>query len=139
MNTTPQVSENRHFVSKGWGWEDWIVNNNKYCGKVLFVKQGKKCSWHYHAEKDETFYLQSGELIVRFIRQKDFEEQMKLIGLPIEERLKCSYWQAVLRPGHSLHIPTGTVHQFEAVLDSYLFEFSTTHKDEDSIRVVKGD
>ena len=42
---------------KGWGYEKWIVNNDLYCGKVLFFERGKKCSWHYHKVKDETFYV----------------------------------------------------------------------------------
>ena len=56
------LNKDRNFVSKGWGYEDWIVNTEKYCGKVLFFKKGKKCSWHYHKIKDETFYVQSGKV-----------------------------------------------------------------------------
>jgi len=26
-------------VEKGWGWEQWIVNNKEYCGKLLFFNQ----------------------------------------------------------------------------------------------------
>ena len=48
------------YVPKGWGYEKWIVNNEMYCGKLLFIEKGKRCSWHYHKIKDETFYLQSG-------------------------------------------------------------------------------
>lgn len=48
-----------NFVPKGWGFEKWIVNNEKYCGKILFFVKGKKCSYHYHEIKDETFYVQS--------------------------------------------------------------------------------
>ena len=53
------MDDDRIFVSKGWGYEDWIVNKEQYCGKLLFIKKGKKCSWHYHKNKDETFYIQS--------------------------------------------------------------------------------
>ena len=42
---------------KGWGYENWIVNNEMYCGKVLFFEAEKKCSWHYHVLKDETFFI----------------------------------------------------------------------------------
>ena len=45
-------------VPKGWGYEKWIVNTDEYCGKLLHFIKGKKCSWHYHKLKDETFYLQ---------------------------------------------------------------------------------
>ena len=48
---------------KGWGHEKWIVNTDKYCGKILFFEEGKQCSWHYHKLKDETFYVQSGEIL----------------------------------------------------------------------------
>lgn len=24
------------FVPKGWGFEKWIVNNEEYCGKLLY-------------------------------------------------------------------------------------------------------
>ena len=50
---------------KGWGHEKWIINNNLYCGKLLSFDKGKKCSFHYHKIKTETFYLQSG--LVRLI------------------------------------------------------------------------
>tara|TARA_B100001029_G_scaffold45151_1_gene35639 strand:+ start:791 stop:958 length:168 start_codon:yes stop_codon:yes gene_type:complete len=45
------------FVPKGWGYEKWICNTPDYCGKILFFEKGKRCSWHYHLLKDETFYL----------------------------------------------------------------------------------
>ena len=43
------------FVPKGWGFEKWIVNNEEYCGKLLYFAKGKRCSWHYHVLKDEVF------------------------------------------------------------------------------------
>ena len=58
--------DERVFVPKGWGYEDWIVNKEEYCGKLLFFKKGKSCSWHYHNLKDETFYVHKGELEVRY-------------------------------------------------------------------------
>ena len=50
------------FVPKGWGYEKWICNTSEYCGKLLFFAKGKRCSWHYHLLKDETFFLQSGKI-----------------------------------------------------------------------------
>ena len=44
-----------NFVPKGWGFEKWIVNCEKYCGKLLYFAKDKKCSWHYHKIKDEVF------------------------------------------------------------------------------------
>jgi len=43
-------------VEKVWGSEDWIVNR-EYCGKVLNLNKGFRCSMHYHKNKDETFYV----------------------------------------------------------------------------------
>lgn len=108
---------------KGWGYEDWICNNENYCGKLLYFKKGKKCSWHYHKIKDEVFYVQSGKLLVRYSKQDTIE--------------KCN--TITLEPGDCFHVPTGLRHQMEALEDTELFEFSTTHFDEDSNRIINGD
>ena len=60
------------FVSKGWGFEKWIVNKEEYCGKFLFFAKGKKCSWHFHKLKDEVFYIQSGKVTIHFSNGDDF-------------------------------------------------------------------
>ena len=111
------------FVPKGWGHEKWIVNTNEYCGKLLFFNKGKRCSWHYHKLKDETFYLQSGSLLL-FYGDTDSLEDANTI---------------VLEPGDKFHIHRGLRHQMVAQADSELFEFSTQHFDEDSYRVIAGD
>ena len=59
-------------VPKGWGYEKWIVNNERYCGKLLFFESGKKCSWHYHKVKHETFYLHSGKIYLYYGFDDDF-------------------------------------------------------------------
>ena len=110
-------------VKKGWGYEKWIVNKQEYCGKLLFFNSGKRCSFHKHLLKDETFYLQSGKLIIRYGRDEDINKA--------EIRL--------LIPGEKFYVPIGLIHQMEAVTDCELFEFSTQHFDEDSYRIIKGD
>jgi len=114
---------NIKIVPKGWGNEKWIVNNDKYCGKLLFFNKGKRCSWHYHKIKDETFYLQSGLISLYYGWDEDLAEAEIL----------------VLEPGDSFHIPVGLKHQMVAMEDSELFEFSTEHFDSDSYRVISGD
>lgn len=108
---------------KNWGHEKWIVNNEQYCGKLLFFHQNKRCSWHYHKIKDETFYLQSGLILLKH----SFDDDITLAK------------EARLRPGDSFHIPVGLRHQMLALLPSELFEFSTQHFDSDSYRIIKGD
>lgn len=108
---------------KGWGWELWIHNSPLYCGKLLFFRAGKKCSYHYHKLKKETFYLQSGKLILRYSDQDDLSKAE----------------QTILCPGMSFEVPIGLRHQMEAIEDSELFEFSTEHFDSDSYRIIRGD
>ena len=110
-------------VPKGWGYEKWIVNTDEYCGKLLFFNKGKRCSWHYHKIKDETFYLQSGSILL-FYGDTDSLEDAKTL---------------LLEPGDKFHIYRGLRHQMVAQADSELFEFSTQHFDEDSHRVISGD
>lgn len=108
---------------KGWGREVWIANNALYCGKILEIKKGKRCSLHYHKLKTESFYLRAGRLNVRI---KESPE-----ALIIEE--------FELSEGDCMDIVPGLVHQMEAIEDSELFEFSTQHFDSDSHRLIRGD
>src|SRR5262245_52045338 len=54
-------------ITKGWGEEILIENNELYCGKLLVFKKGCKFSMHYHLLKDETWYVERGEFIYRWI------------------------------------------------------------------------
>jgi quercetin dioxygenase-like cupin family protein len=119
----PMSSSEIKFVPKGWGFEKWIVNCEEYCGKLLYFVKGKKCSWHYHKLKDETFYIQSGKIRLRYSDEDEIAHAIEII----------------LSPGDKFHIYRGLRHQMEALTDVELFEFSTQHFDEDSIRIEKGD
>lgn len=112
----------QHVVPKIWGHEVWIKNFEKYCGKLLFIVNDHMSSWHYHAVKEETLYLQSGRLAV-FYSQGDNIDEASV---------------AILAPGDSFHIPIGLRHRLKAQENCELFEFSTEHKDEDSIRLTPG-
>lgn len=118
-----KVWQHPMYVPKGWGHELWIVNKEEYCGKLLFFKKDKKCSWHHHKLKDEVFYLQSGSLIVRYSEEDDIDSAKEI----------------VMKPGDAFHVYVGLRHQMEAKEDSELFEFSTQHFDSDSYRIIKGD
>ena len=50
-------------VQKVWGSEEWIVNR-AYCGKKLILNKGFRCSMHYHKNKDETFYILKGKVLM---------------------------------------------------------------------------
>jgi mannose-6-phosphate isomerase-like protein (cupin superfamily) len=50
-------------VEKGWGYELIWATTDKYCGKLMvFEKAGKKFSMHFHKEKDESWFVNSGRL-----------------------------------------------------------------------------
>lgn len=110
-------------IEKGWGYELVIVNKSAYCGKLLHFKAGSHCSWHYHLNKDETFYLHSG-LIKLYIGESDYLADAK---------------EVILKPGDSYYIYPGLRHQMVAEKESDLYEFSTEHFESDSIRIIKGD
>jgi quercetin dioxygenase-like cupin family protein len=119
------------FVAKGWGHELWIVNHDLYCGKILTVQPGKQSSWHYHKQKDETFFVMEGTLFVRLSDEDDWYEAEEV----------------ALNPGDSLYVPPGTRHQFRAAdklvtgsrRATRFVEFSTQHFEDDSYRLIKGD
>lgn len=104
---------------KGWGHEQWIDNNDIYCGKILVMRAGEHSSWHYHKIKRETFYLASGKLVIHHSREDDLENADSF----------------VMVEGECFRVPTGLRHRIEALEDSHLFEFSSSHKNRDSIRI----
>ena len=109
-------------VPKGWGEEIIIENNEMYCGKLLIFKKGCRFSMHYHLIKDETWYVDKGEFLYRWIDTETAET--------IEQKLKV---------GDVVRQRVGQPHQLIALTDGVVFEVSTQHFDEDSYRVVKGD
>lgn len=118
MPNGPIYPENRVFVSKKWGWEDWIYNG-KYCGKILFIKAGKKTSFHYHKEKDEVIYVQSG--MIDLIHNSDDDEMKSK--------------KTLLNTNDAFRIKPQLRHRIIAVTDCYIFETSTHHDEKDIIRI----
>jgi len=114
---------NPDYHKKGWGYEMWLHNDEKYCGKLLFFEKGKKCSYHYHKIKHETFYLQSGMIHLYF----GYGDSLKDAATTI------------LMPGDTFEVLPLLRHQMIAIKDSELFEFSTEHFEYDSYRIEKGD
>jgi len=111
-------AEQRVYVEKKWGYEDWIWNG-RYCGKKLFVEKNKECSFHYHKVKDEVMYLERGKVLLTYGWDEDSENAATLI----------------LTPDMAFHIPPGMWHKFKGLEESMLFEFSTHHSDKDVVRL----
>lgn len=140
-------SKDIKMVQKGWGFERWIVNR-EYCGKELFFFAGKRCSFHYHKIKHETFLINSGQFEIRYFLPSLYSST---------DDPGCMWWESslwqnynptnlymhskriILNPGEVFNIPIGLIHQMIAIGDSKIIEFSTHHEDSDSYRLIKGD
>jgi len=97
-------------INKVWGHEEVIVNRD-YCGKKLILNKGFRCSMHYHKNKDETFYILKGKVLMEIGMQKN-----------------------IMLPNDSILIKPGQKHRFTGLEDSEIIEFSTHHDDSDSYR-----
>lgn len=123
--TTTRVERlaDRHQEQKSWGWEEWIVNNDLYCGKRLHfdVLQGST-SLHFHSKKHETMYVESGNFNINVVDTATGQS--------------CTHY---LKQGDSLVIPPNTPHKIIAMsAPSILVEFSTHHENSDSYRIAQG-
>jgi mannose-6-phosphate isomerase-like protein (cupin superfamily) len=110
-------------VTKKWGSEEIIVNNELYCGKFLNIRKGCYCSVHFHKIKDETFYVLKGRVEMVF----KYPPGNILQRHPYETR--------VLEVGESMRMVPGTHHRFTGLEDSVIIEFSTQDFNSDSYRL----
>ena len=104
-STKPEIHK------KVWGSEEWIANTPNYCGKILRLNKGYRCSIHYHKNKDETFYILRGRVL------------MEINGREI-----------VMRKGDTQEINPLTRHRFTGLEKSVIIEVSTHHEEKDSYR-----
>jgi quercetin dioxygenase-like cupin family protein len=110
------------YVKKGWGSELIWVTNDKYCGKMMTFKTGAKFSMHFHREKEETWYVQSGKFIVRWINTADASQR-----------------EDTLNEGAVWHNPPLLPHQLICIEAGTIVEVSTPDSVEDNYRVLPGD
>ncbi len=111
-------------VEKRWGYEKWF-HNAEYCMKELLFGNGQQCSLHYHVVKDEilTCVQGGGEILVG--AQGDLSPDQQFIAIRMD-------------PGDVVHMPRQTLHRIIAgPLGMIIFEASTHHEDDDSIRVLE--
>lgn len=109
-------------VEKGWGHEEIWATNDKYCGKLMHFNQGAKFSMHYHAQKDETWYVLSGKFVVRTIDTTD-----------------ASIHETTLYPGWVWRNFPNKPHQLICEQSGTIIEVSTPDSVEDNYRVMPGD
>lgn len=99
-----------------------FATNDKYCGKLLVFNEGAMFSMHFHAVKDETWYVQNGEFIVKYINTLNAE--MK------EQRLTA---------GDVWRNEPNEPHQLICIRPGTIIEVSTPDSVEDNYRVLPGD
>lgn len=109
-------------VEKGWGSEEIWATNDKYCGKMLNFRSGAKFSMHFHAIKDETWYVLKGKFIVRFIDTKT-----------------SMIFEHTLNVGDTWRNPPLMPHQLVCLDEGTIIEVSTPDSVEDNYRVMPGD
>ena len=103
-------------TEKPWGYEILWAHTDRYVGKILHIEPGHILSLQYHEHKHESIYVLRGRMIFRY--QADSGE--------LVEREMIA--------GEAQQVPTGLVHQFEAIERTDVLEASTDHLD-DVIRI----
>tara|TARA_B100000700_G_C14968702_1_gene820181 strand:+ start:1085 stop:1432 length:348 start_codon:yes stop_codon:yes gene_type:complete len=98
-------------VNKPWGHENVWALTEKYVGKVLYIKEGKRLSLQFHRIKEETIMVLEGT--------------MELI---LEEGSRREERRLILNAGDTYHISPLMVHRFSASqgTDVKLIEVSTS-------------
>lgn len=99
-------------IDKPWGYELVWAETSSYVGKILHIDAGKRLSFQYHREKEETLMVQTGRVRATLA---DADEPPRIV---------------VLEAGEVIHIPPGRRHRFEALTDVDLIEVSTTQLDD---------
>lgn len=110
------------FIKKGWGSELIWATNDKYCGKLLNFNTGACFSMHMHKTKDETWYVLSGQFILKTINTNNAD----IIETTLNEG---EVWR------NEPMIP----HQIICITKGTVIEVSTPDSVEDNYRVMKGD
>jgi mannose-6-phosphate isomerase-like protein (cupin superfamily) len=98
-------------VGKPWGYEIVWAETDRYVGKILHINAGHKLSRQYHERKDETFYVQSGEM---------------QLEIGDGDALRTLH----LGPGEAFHCTPNTIHRMVATTDVDVIEVSTPELDD---------
>ncbi len=82
-------------VNKPWGHENVWALTEKYVGKILYIKEGKRLSLQFHRIKEETIMVLEGTMEL-VLEEGDRREERRII----------------MNPGDTYHICPMTVHRF---------------------------
>ena len=110
------------YVAKRWGHELIWATNDLYCGKLMKFNKGAKFSMHFHAIKDETWYVLDGLFTVISIKTTNADQTT-----------------TTLKPGDIWRNKPLEPHQLICIEEGTVIEVSTADSVEDNYRVAKGD
>ena len=99
-------------VDKPWGYEVVWAHTDRYVGKILHIEPGHCLSLQYHERKHESIYVLRGRMIFRYRDEAGALREREMIA------------------GEAQQVPTGMVHQFEALERTDVLEASTPHLDD---------
>ncbi len=108
-------------VEKGWGHEHIWVTNDMYCSKFMYFNEGAHFSMHFHAKKEETWYVMDGKFKLEFINTENAQ-------------ITTLY----LYPGDQWHNRALVPHKLTALANGTILEVSTPDSVEDNYRVMPG-
>lgn len=108
-------------VNKGWGSEEIWCTNDKYCSKFLHFDEGAKFSMHFHATKEESWYILSGKFSMFYINTDN-----------------ATVHEVQLNPGDIWHNKPLLPHQLVCIEAGTVLEVSTPDSVEDNYRVLPG-
>lgn len=101
-------------VKKPWGCEEVWAETSSYVGKKLFISPNCRLSCQYHVQKEETFSVLEGEMILE-------------VGDPRTGPVTNN----LMTHGMTFHCPPGTVHRMCAGPGGcVVLEVSTPHLDD---------
>ena len=103
----PRFNHVEEKLHRQWGEEILLeVSRSHYTFKKLVMIKGAKGGLQYHRKKDESTYVVSGKMIVRYVQNNEIKQRLVVAG-------------------ESLRFPCGCIHQEEAIEDTVLIEVST--------------
>ena len=106
--------ETRH----SWGVEKVLFTSQQCTVKELTFMKGFKTSLHYHLQRVETLYCQSGRFVVRM-----FDAESPRMA------------ECMLVPGLAIQIPRNTPHQLVCEEGGVLIETTQNYNEEDVLRI----
>lgn len=109
-------------IEKGWGHELIFASTDRYCGKILHFNKDAKCSLHFHADKEESWYILEGQFRVVWMNTSD-----------------CQILNTILNVGDTWHNKVLVPHQLICLEAGRILEVSSPDSIEDNYRIMPGD